>query len=138
MRAPMTGDATVENSQTTFLLRAAIGLAQGLALFALNYAAGAKSWPATEPMLHAPLATICVFVPLVAIVGLRNLRPRVLVLWTATAVVLCAGLATYDMFRDPSTQANTRFYPQPVVWLALAAGLFVAHSLIVAGNADRK
>ena len=134
----MTDAATPATPSTTFLLRAAIGLVQGLALFALNHAAETKSWPATEPMLRAPLATVAFFVPLLAIVGLGNLRTRALALWIAITVVLCAGLGVYDIFRDPNTATNTRFYPHPILWLGLAAGLFIAHSLITAGNTERR
>jgi len=135
----VTGDTTVEHSHTTLLVRAVIGLAQGLALFALTHAAEVRSWPATDPILYAPLVTVCIFAPIVAIVGLGNLRPRTLALWTATAIAICAGLAVYDIFRDvrdPGT--DTRYLPGPVFWLGLAAGLFIAHSLIAAANAERK
>src|SRR5262245_15947096 len=87
-------------------------------------------------MLYAPLIVVFAFVPLIAIVGLGNLRPRVLALWTAVAIALCAGLAMYDMFRDPGTDA--RHDPQALVWAALTAGLFIAHSLIVAGSTDKR
>jgi len=132
----VTDDTAVERLPTTFLSRAAIGLLQGLALYGLLRAAETKSWPATDPLLYAPLVTACAFVPLVAIVGLGNLRPRALALWTAIAIAACAGLAAYDIFRDPD--AGVRHDPQPLLWAALTAGLFIAHSLIVAGGSDRR
>ena len=89
-----------------------------------------------QPMLYAPLLVGCFFVPLVAIVGVGNLRGRTLALWIVAAVVLYAGLAVYDIHRDPGTPP--RHDPRAVLWLALAAGLFIAHSLIVDGNRDRK
>src|SRR5215475_5814728 len=63
MEAAVTGDTTVEHSHTTLLVRAVIGLAQGLALFALTHAAEVRSWPATDPILYAPLVTVCIFAP---------------------------------------------------------------------------
>ena len=132
----VTDAIAVDRSPTTFIIRAAIGLLQGLALFALLRAAETKSWPATEAMLYAPLVTACVFVPLVAIVGFHNLRPQALALWTAIVTALCAALAAEDIFRDPGTGA--RHDPQALLWAALAAGLFIGHSLIVAGSTDRK
>lgn len=132
----MTDVATPDRSPITFPLRAAIGLLQGLALFALLRAGEQKIWPATDPLLFAPLVTVCAFVPLVVIVAIGNLRSRTLALWTAIAIAVCAGLAAYDIFRDPGTPP--RDHPQPIVWLALAAGLFIAHSFITAGNSERK
>src|SRR5579871_1484265 len=132
----MTDDATPATPSTTFPLRAVIGLLQGLVLFWLEHAAETKAWPATEPMLYAPLLTVWLFVPLVAIVGLGNLRGRTLALWIAAAIAVCAGLAVYDIYRDPGIPP--RHGLQAVLWLCLAAGLFIAHSFIAASNAERK
>jgi uncharacterized protein DUF4153 len=132
----MTNDPA-ETASTTFPLRAAIGLAQGVALFLLVYAWDAKIWPATSPIVNAPLVTLAFFVPLIVLVGIGNVRARALAIWTAAALALCAGLAAYDIFRDPDA-AGTRVIPQAIVWLALAAGLFIAHALIVAGTAERR
>lgn len=132
----MTSD-TAENSPTTFLVRVAIGLLQGIALFLLVQAGDAKTWPATQPMLYAPLLTVCAYVPLIAVVGFGNLRRITLALWIAVATALCAGLAVHGIFRDPNV-GDGRHDPQAVVWLALAAILFIAHSLIVASDTERK
>ena len=132
----MTSD-TAENSPTTFLVRVAIGLFQGIALFLLVQAGDAKTWPATQPMLYAPLLTVCAYVPLIAVVGFGNLRRMPLALWIAVATALCVGLAVHDVFRDPNVGGG-RHAPQAIVWLALAAILFIAHSLIVASDTERK
>jgi hypothetical protein len=129
---------------TLALARALIGLTQGTALYLLYQAYEAKAWPATDGLLFAPLLAIAVFVPLIVVAGLGNLRPRSLALWTVAATALCAGLAWYDIFRDPIAPsavsggvAAPRIVPADA-WFALTVGLFIGHSLIVAGDADRK
>jgi hypothetical protein len=128
--------------------RVGVGLLQGLALLALWEAAEQKTWPATEPFLFAPLLTVAVFIPPLLISGLGNLRPRTLFVWAAVAVILCAGLAIYDIYRDPILSGNSfqlvfpangsieRISPSWVLWLSLAAILFIVHTLIVSAEAD--
>jgi len=136
MSAPMTSDPA-ETASATFPVRAAIGLVQGIALFGLVFAWDAKVWPATSPIVNAPLVTAAFFVPLIVLVGIGNLRARSLAIWTAAALVLCAGLAAYDIYRDPNAGA-AKVVPAAVVWLALAGGLFIADAFVVASAVDRR
>jgi len=53
-----------------------------------------------------------------------------------------AALGAYDIFHDPvgggiSAAQPPRNMPSPPLWLAVAAGLFIAHALVVSGDADR-
>jgi hypothetical protein len=78
-------------------------------------------------------------VPIIVIAGLGNVRPRTLAVWTVVATALCAGLAVYDIFRDPTgSTATLRIVPSPALWLVLLVVLFISHSLIVSSDADRK
>ena len=136
---------TPESSQSTLIARVAVGIAQGAALCLLAYAASMNAWPATNPYAFAPLMTVVVFVPLVVVLGLAELPLRTLAIWATAAAVVCAGLAAYDIFRDPSSGSNwpdwsygPRRDPDVVVWLALAGGLFVANALVTAGASDRR
>ncbi len=125
--------------QRIAITRAATGLAQGFALYFLYRATEAKLWPATDPQLFSPLLMVSVFVPLIVVAGLGNLRPRTLAAWTAIATVLCAGLAAYAIFRNrgvPFPQTPAIALQEPL--LPLAAILFILHSLIVAAEADRR
>ena len=125
--------------QSTPLARLAVGLLQGGALWFLQRALDAKSWPATDGLLFAPLLAVALFVPIAVLLGLGNLRPRTLAMWTVLATALCVGLATYDIFRDPTGgTAVDRIVPSPKLWLALGAVLFASHSLIESGDTDRK
>jgi hypothetical protein len=125
--------------QLTALARIAIGLMQGVALYLLQQAFEAKTWPATDGMTFAPLLVVAILVPTIVVAGLGNMRLRTLAAWTAVATAVCAGLAMYNIFRDPTGgSAIQRVTPTPTLWLYLAAGLFITHSLIASGDADRK
>ena len=125
--------------QTTPLARLAVGLLQGAAFWFLQRALDAKSWPANDGLLFAPLQAVVLLVPIAVLLGLGNLRPRTLAIWTVVATALCVGLATYDIFRDPTGgTAVDRIVPSPTLWLALGAVLFASHSLIESGDADRR
>jgi hypothetical protein len=120
--------------QSTAFERLGVGLAQGIALYLLQQAVETKSWPATDGLIFAPLLTVAIFVPIIVVAGLGNMRPRTLAGWAIAATVLCAGLAAYNIFRDQNSDV-TRV---AALWLPLAAILFIVHSLIASGEADRK
>jgi Domain of unknown function (DUF4153) len=133
------------SASATPWVRAGIGLLQGLALFALTQASEQHVWPATDGLLFAPLLTLAIFVPLLVISGLGNLRWRTLVPWLVVAAVVCAGCAAYDIYRHqipPGSIAGVPLtaliLPSGVVWLSLAAILFIVHTMIVSGEAERK
>lgn len=121
--------------------RLAIGLLQGLLLYALYRAGDAHAWPASAPMMFAPLALIFFFVPLIAVQAAGSMRWRTLLLWCAGATVVLAGLGAYDRWREWLPQAPTgagvpeQDLPSFALFFFGAAGLFIAHCLI--GAADR-
>ena len=121
--------------------RIAIALFQGAILFALYRQLQTKSWPATDGMIFAPLVMTAVYIPLIAITSLGNLRARTLTLWVSVAIALCVGLAGYGVFRSPTATFGS---PQPHIlptfglWVSVAAIIFIVHSLVAAGDADRK
>jgi hypothetical protein len=123
------------------IIRAVVGLAQGAALYLLYHAAEAKIWPAMDGQVFAPLVLTAVFVPTLAVSGLGNLRLRTFVIWTAAAAVIVAALGAYDVFHDPAGMSAAGPGPGRVpsfpLWLAMAAGLFIAQALVVSGDEDR-
>lgn len=126
-------------SQSLTLARTAVGLVQGIALYALYQTSEAKAWPATDGLIFAPLLVTAIFVPAVVVSGLGNLRTLNLAIWAVAAAALCAGLAYYDIFRDPTGGgAIPRIATNAFLWLSLGGGLFIIHSLVVAGEADRR
>ncbi len=129
------------------LFRLIVGLGQGLALYLLYSAYDAKSWPATDSAVFAPLLLVALFVPLIALAGAGNLRPRTLIAWLAAATLLVAALAWYDIWRGwPADLALPKGGNNPLdertptfaLFFFLAAGLFIAQALIAGGDADRK
>jgi hypothetical protein len=128
------------------MLRAAIGLLQGLALYLIYLAYDAEAWPATNGLVFAPLLLIALFIPLVVSQALGTLRLRTLAIWAAAAAVLVGGLAFYDIWHawpvdwrpgDPPV-SRPHVLPSPHLAIALFAGLFIAHSLVTAGDLDRR
>ena len=136
-----------QGSQQIFLARLVIGLVQGLILYLLYFAHDQKAWPATDPNLFAPLLLVFLFVPLLALQGLGNLRKRTLILWTVIAVAIAAGFAWYDVWHawptdlrwiDGKAVSVAHVTPTPRVLIFTAAFLFVSHALISCGEADRR
>jgi len=128
-------------------MRMGIGLIQGAALLALVEAAEHHAWPATNGLIFAALFAICVFIPTLVVAGWGNLRPQTLLAWATIAGILCAGLALYDIYRDPGPAdfvqsvlpqrgAAPRIYPSWPMWIWLAAMLFIMHALIVSAEMD--
>ena len=123
------------------IARAGIGLVQGFALYFLYREFEAKTWPANDGLLFAPLLLVSVFVPILAITAAGNLRARGLATWTLIAAVGLIGLGAYDIIRDPMEATSPplpRNIPSFPLWFASALALFIAHTLIVSGDADRK
>jgi len=122
--------------------RFGIGLVHGLLLLGLYQALQHDVWPSTNGMLYASLLAVGIFIPTLVVSGIGNLRPVTLAIWAAVAAVLCAGLAAYDIFREPieltGASPPRRFIPGPATWWSLAAILFIVHTMTVAGEADRR
>ncbi len=131
-------------SQAVGIARLVIGLAQGLALYLLYHALQDKTWPATDGLVFAPLLLVWLFVPLVALQGLGNLRIRTLVPWVIVATAALAGLGWYDIWaawpRDWAYQDGWQPHVLPSAALCFfgAAGIFIAHALISGGDTDRR
>lgn len=139
------GEQSLAGSQSLGRVRLIVGLGQGLALYLLYRAGNVHAWPATNPLVFAPLALIAFFVPLIAIEGLGAMRRRTLILWIAAAVIVLAGLGVYDRWRlwlaDYPSSSNGvpgEDLPSFALFLFAGAGLFIAHTLIAAGDAERK
>jgi hypothetical protein len=131
--------------------RAGIGLLQGGLLLLLVRAANAGTWPESLNLLHAPLLLAALFVPIVALCALDKLSPRPLVLWLGAVTLVILALGAYDVYRRtgaPQDWDDFSWFFQlerkgdllpPATSRAafLALGLFIAHSLVQAGAADR-
>ncbi len=142
-----TGERGTEAARILAGVRLAIGLAQGLALYGLYRAADAQLWPATHPLIFAPLALVAFLVPLIAIQAAGNIRLRTLLPWLGAATAILAALAVYDRWRialapleagAPVATIRDDGLPSFALFFFCAVGLFIAQSLIAAADRDRK
>ena len=141
-------DEKILSGRELFLVRLGIGLSQGLALYFLYRAQDAvRFWPATQGLIFAPLLLCWLFIPLLAHSALGEMpRPRALT-WTVLAALIVALLAVGDVwqawphdyfFRDGKWFSQAHILPSFHLVAFAAAGLFIAHALVVGGHIDRK
>jgi hypothetical protein len=115
---------------------------QGLVLYLLYLSTDTNSWPSTNPYWMAPLLMIWVFVPLLFLQAVGTMRTSTLAIWTVAATALLAGLAWYDIWRQWEPNGLGSGTGDGAMTFALVAftvvGLFIAQSLIAAGDIERK
>jgi hypothetical protein len=132
-------------SQMT-LARLAIGIVQGLVLYLLYRAAKTDSWPVTIDYLFAPLLMVSLFAPVILVASLGHLGKKQAVLWISVVVAVVAGLAFFDVWRGAAdsthwfggNKAERVQYPSSVFTMFCAAGLYIAHALVLAGVIDKR
>lgn len=133
-----TGRATLGGQRPLFAARLITGLLQGLALYALYFAAEHGSWPRTLPAVFGALALAAGYAPVVVLAGVGRLAKRTLALWTLAATLALALLGWHDVARqvlEPHEQPPFLTFPT----LAFsAAALFIAHHLIVPAARTRR
>jgi len=132
-----------QSSQQRFVARLVLGLGQGLILYLLFSAYDLKTWPATEPLLFAPLTVVALFVPLLVSQALGNMRSATLLVWTLAATLILAGLSWYDVWHMWPGEHPRGLFPAGIVPTAhtlfiCGLFLFVAHALVSCGDADRR
>lgn len=122
------------NSPSIGWTRIATGLVQGALLWALTEAADNKVWPATSGPLFGVLAAIALFTPFVILAGVAEMRRRNIAIWALAVAVVVALLGLHDLTRRASFEVVEWLTPQMMVFTA--AGLFIAHHLLEAGDLD--
>ena len=122
------------NSPVIGWARIATGLVQGVALWALTEAADHKVWPATSGPVFGVLAAAILFTPFVVLAGLAEMRRRNVAIWAAAVAVVVGFLGLHDVTRQASTTVVDWLTPQMMIFTA--AGLFIAHHLLEAGDLD--
>lgn len=116
--------------------RLVVGLAQGLALYLLYRADEHKAWPATDGYVFAPLLFLALYVPFLFLVGIRRVRPLVLAIWIAAVAVIVAAAGWYGIWQ--LEWDGPRHIPSGKLFFFLFGALFIAQSLVAAGDADRR
>ena len=119
------------------LIRVTIGLLQGVALYWLFSVVDEKTWPADRGEALAALRAAAIFVPLVAIVGVGNLRWRTFMAWCVASALLSAAIAFHA-----ASRMNPSLGPAWSAWSlfssSLACLLFIGNALVTAGDVDGK
>jgi len=143
---PVQGLIPLQGLRSAAGSRLGIGIVQGVALCLLYGAAETTAWPASNGLIFTPLLLVACFVPIIVITGLGNLRPRTLTAWAIAASALLAGLAAHDISRGADTDGwflwhllggeHLHIWPSHTLVLFTAVALFIAQSLIVAGDGD--
>lgn len=111
--------------------RLGVGVAQGLALFAL------QNWGAPlGASLQGAVTLAVILPPLVLVVGLGAIRPITLAIWTVAAALLCVWLGWHDASRYAEGQRQP--WETSWIWMVAVAMLFVGHHLVAAGDEARK
>jgi hypothetical protein len=118
--------------------RLAIGLLQGLALYALYRMVegnDVSAWVMRNPKGYTLLCGLALLLPFVPLLGLGHLRARVLAGWS----LLAAGIITLTLSHD-LRQNGGGGVPDPslLVCAVLPPLLFVLHNLIAAADASRR
>jgi len=130
-------------------LRIALGVVQGVLLYALYSSWTAKTGLATQPLLFVPALILAAFLPTVAVSAIGHLSRRNLLIWlVALAVILC-GLGVYDAWRadlssllpqkaccDTDMSGQQEMLPSATLFLLAVVGLFIAQAMMLAGDAD--
>jgi len=144
---------TITQGQRLFTARLVIGLTQGLALYLLYSAYDAKAWPATQGLMFAPLLLVFLFIPTLLISALGEMPLRKAIIWAGIALAVIAVLGFFDNWSAwPQDWVNERAYganksaagwqphviPSPQLFVFGAAGLFIAHALVIGANIDHR
>lgn len=136
---------TVSQGQRLFNIRLVIGLTQGLALYLLYSAYDAKAWPATQGLIFAPSVLVFLFIPTLLISALGEMPPRKALAWAGIALMVIAALAFFDNWTAwPLDWAyvaglpRPHVIPSPQLFVFGAAGLFIAHALVVGAHIDHR
>lgn len=124
--------------RTAAATRLAIGLAQGIVLFLLQKADESKAWPATQPLLYAPLLVCALMVPMIPLAALSAMRRPALIAWSLIAAALATILAVHAAWTGAGPDRLGAGPLSPPLFIAVPALLFIAHHLVQPAEAVRK
>jgi len=130
------------------IVRLIAGLAQGIVLYALYSALESTVWPATNGYFFVPLLLVFLLVPLTVLTAAGNMRVRTLVLWTVAISAVLVTLGLYDVWRSgestgywflfPTDLQRARIFPSAGLIFEAVLAMFIAYSLVVASDTDRR
>jgi len=124
---------------TNGIARLTAGLAQGIILYALFRSTDTQVWPSTDPYWMASLTLVFIFVPILFVQAFGNVRIFNLLYWITGVAVVLTGLAWHDIWRQWDSSATAAHASLSFALLFFSAiGLFIAQSLVIAGDIDRQ
>ncbi len=115
--------SATKDAATKLAIRFSVGLAQGIALFALYH------WqPRIQPEMFGALSLTTWLTPVAALGALWVLKPRALAAWLVAAAAITSGLGAYAAFVEPGKLDDAGMLAVDVF---AAATLFILHHLLV-------
>ncbi|MEC4592855.1 MULTISPECIES: DUF4153 domain-containing protein [Nitrospirillum] len=122
-----------------FLTRLVVALIQAVGLYLLAEAAAKPlGWPATAPALFTPLLTVFMLIPPLILMGAGQISRRPLTAWAMAATLIIAGLAYHAAISRSPVGDGSPLWHNFALWLRLAGGLFIAHTLVVDAVIERR
>ncbi|GGY03036.1 DUF4153 domain-containing protein [Paludibacterium paludis] len=121
------------------MVRLAIGLVQGAALFALYRLSEMERWPATAPLLFVPMLMAGLFLPLILTASQGVLSLSGQVTWLSASAVLLVAVSQYRIW-SLGLPANADSYLRPALFLVLVLLplVFVSLSLVLAAGREKR
>jgi hypothetical protein len=120
------------------MIRLTAAAFQAIALLLLTQAAlPPQDWPATTPTIFIPLLLVSIYVPVLVMLGVTQLRPRQLAIWAATATCALLALGYHEAGRGtfvPNVHTilnGNALFPRFSFWFPVTIALFIAHTLVV-------
>ena len=132
-------------SRRVMALRLAVGLAQGALLYWLYQADRGGWWPAGAPYVMTPLLMACALLPAMLISAMGHMAPKKVAQWMAVAAGVVLLMALHAVSRDAGVGRNAgKLARGAFTWMSGPAMIFgavflyIAHSLVMAGAADKR
>ena len=135
------GIETGQHDSPVLKTRLLIGLIQGVLLFVLLRVSSMQLWPATVPLVYAPLLGITLLTPPLLIVSCAYIPIRRLLQWLLPIALLVALVAGYAEWRSEDMSAVARGadrYESGAAIALMVPLLFIAWSLIQASEQDKR
>ncbi len=118
------------------LVRVAVGFGQGLALYGLSVWDKHFGQNLAVSAFYEALFMICLFLPVATLGGVNRIKIPTLRIWLPAAAAVLALLGAYDALTE--VRLAHQHMPQPLLVVMTGVGLFIAHELVAAADAERR
>ncbi|MBV6323684.1 DUF4153 domain-containing protein [Duganella violaceipulchra] len=135
----------VDVSRQVMALRLATGLAQGALLYWLYRADRGGWWPAGSPYVMTPLLMACSLLPAMLISAMGHMAPKKVAQWMAAAAGVVLIMALHAVSREAGVVRSVGELGKGAftsmsgpMMIFGAVFMYIAHSLVMAGAADKR